>query len=222
MSNEQEIRLILWNALKARGIGDFVAYNVINEAAPKIAGLSRPSEAPSDDMVEQGADPARSEPLICACGKQGERRSAKDHAEIRELKAEAGRHCPDALAYINELEALWRGAERQGNVWRGIASAMGYEPRAHAKVKPTHRWLLDRIAHYRAALSAMPGRDEVIEALEPFAREAEDDDGFLFADDATVGDGGAGQVLTFADLRRARKAIRALRASPLKDGDDAG
>lgn len=56
--------------------------------------------------------------------------------------------------YERELYSLWQHAVRQRDVWRGIASAMGYEPNAHEKVKPTDPWLLERIAKYRAALSA--------------------------------------------------------------------
>jgi len=53
----------------------------------------------------------------------------------------------EAKEYFN----LWRGALAQANRWRGIASAMGYEPRAHNDVKPRERWLTDRIKRFRAA-----------------------------------------------------------------------
>ena len=58
--------------------------------------------------------------------------------------------CPDCAEY----RGLWRYAERRADRWRGIASAMGYEPRAHANVRPTEQWTLDRIARFRKAVAA--------------------------------------------------------------------
>lgn len=44
--------------------------------------------------------------------------------------------------------------KRRADSWRGIAAAMGYEPKAHLDVRPTSEWLLDRVAKYRAAVVA--------------------------------------------------------------------
>jgi hypothetical protein len=89
--------------------------------------------------------------LPCACGRVANLK--RDHVSIAALKKRL-RGDPEALAYVEELEALWAYAKRQGNVWRGIASAMGYEPKAHDPVKPTQPWLLERVAKYRAGVSA--------------------------------------------------------------------
>lgn len=85
--------------------------------------------------------------LPCAC--EREPRRGRDHSEIVSIKRGL-RNLPEALAYVEELEALWADAKRRGNVWRSIASAMGYEPNAHKSVRPTHAWLLERIAKFRA------------------------------------------------------------------------
>jgi hypothetical protein len=52
-----------------------------------------------------------------------------------------------------ELESLWKHAEHRSDGWRGIASAMGYEPNAHDKVKPQAQWILDRVARFRAQVT---------------------------------------------------------------------
>jgi predicted RNA-binding Zn-ribbon protein involved in translation (DUF1610 family) len=38
---------------------------------------------------------------------------------------------------------------KQEDSWRGIAAAMGYEPKAHLNVRPTGKWILDRVAKFR-------------------------------------------------------------------------
>jgi hypothetical protein len=96
------------------------------------------TKLPADAKVE----------LACACGR--EQPKPRDHSEVRRIK-KLSRSQPEVLAYIEELEALWAYAERKGNVWRGIASAMGYEPKAHDSVKPTTPWLRERIIRYRRA-----------------------------------------------------------------------
>lgn len=55
--------------------------------------------------------------------------------------------------YAKELEELWAYQRRQSDAWRGIASAMGYEPKAHNDVRPTDPWILARVEKYRAALA---------------------------------------------------------------------
>lgn len=70
-----------------------------------------------------------------------------------------------------------------------------------------------RAAH-RVALSL---QDELVEALEPFARAWVDDDGSgLFDDETRVGDRAAGQSITFGDLRRARSLLTRIKSE--RDG----
>lgn len=52
-------------------------------------------------------------------------------------------------ARIAELEQLIAYQKRKADDWRGIAAAMGYEPRAHLDVRPTSKWLTDRIERFR-------------------------------------------------------------------------
>jgi hypothetical protein len=122
--------------------------------ATGLAGADAP-EPPSRLGPPDGIPSA-----ACACGRTEALK--RDHQSIRLIKREA-REVPEALAYIEELEALWAYAKRQSDVWRGIASAMGYEPNAHASVRPTSGWLLARIARYRAA-SGMEARQGGSEA----------------------------------------------------------
>lgn len=56
-----------------------------------------------------------------------------------------------AAQYMRELIDLNNYEKRQAKTWRGIASAMGYEPDAHADAKPTSKWIVDRVAMFRAA-----------------------------------------------------------------------
>jgi len=140
-------------------------------------------------VLEGGATTAPAEELVCACGKVGKARTSD--ADIRAIKQSIARYCPSAsgsaaLAYIEELEALWRYAERQGNIWRGIASAMGYEPNAHDSVKPTSPWLFARIAKYRAALSQIPDIGELREALRRLSFAAQTSGGVAGRDDELV------------------------------------
>jgi hypothetical protein len=102
--------------------------------------------------------------LPCAC----ERKQPKprDKAEVKRIK-KLIRSEPEVLAYIEELEALWAYATRQGNVWRGIASAMGYEPKAHDSVKPTTPWLRERIIRYRRAALEQPDAEQGEAAWQP-------------------------------------------------------
>jgi hypothetical protein len=95
--------------------------------------------------------------LPCVCGRVAQPKK-HEHASIRRLH-QLARKEPELLAYIEELEDLWDYAKRQGNAWRGIASAMGYEPNAHNSVKPTDPWLLDRISRFRATLSSNPSEE---------------------------------------------------------------
>ena len=55
---------------------------------------------------------------------------------------------------VKEAEATARYYQRQSDVWRGIAAAMGYEPKAHMNVRPKEAWLIERIAKFRAQVVA--------------------------------------------------------------------
>jgi hypothetical protein len=72
---------------------------------------------------------------------------------------------------IQELERLLEGANRRADRWRGIAAEMGYEPRAHLNVRPTDKWLLDRIERFRAAACTLPAPANDSEAVGYMLRE---------------------------------------------------
>lgn len=38
---------------------------------------------------------------------------------------------------------------KQSDRWRGIAAAMGYEPKAHLDVRPKSPWILERVERFR-------------------------------------------------------------------------
>jgi hypothetical protein len=46
-------------------------------------------------------------------------------------------------------EEVVPGLTRNRDEWRGLAAAMGYEPRAHLDVRPHSQWLIDRVARFR-------------------------------------------------------------------------
>ena len=79
---------------------------------------------------------------VWATGAQIPRKSFQEalNKALDEARAE-GAEC---AAYYKKLASRWRG----------IAAAMGYEPRAHLEGRPTEKWLLDRIAKYRAQVVA--------------------------------------------------------------------
>jgi hypothetical protein len=60
----------------------------------------------------------------------------------------------DKSSVVAEYKSLWEHAKRRADRWRGIASAMGYEPNAHDNVKPKDKWILDRIAKFRVEAAA--------------------------------------------------------------------
>lgn len=85
----------------------------------------------------------------------------------KELWARIWRECigPPRVGFWTALDRLIdasraEGAESvayhkgQADTWRGIAAAMGYEPKAHLNVRPSQPWLLERIAKYRAQVIA--------------------------------------------------------------------
>ena len=75
----------------------------------------------------------------------------RERAFWRSLKPKGGKNVADCKTdYERELYRLWQYEVRQRDTWRGIASAMGYEPKAHDKVKPTQAWLIERVAMFRA------------------------------------------------------------------------
>lgn len=79
---------------------------------------------------------------------------AKRHPSIQAIIDQCrakGLH--EAASYIVELEGAVAYTQRRADAWRGIASAMGYEPLAHTSVQPTAPWLLARIAKFRAAIA---------------------------------------------------------------------
>ena len=75
----------------------------------------------------------------------------RERAFWRSLEPKGRKQASDCKTdYERELYSLWQYEIRQRDTWRGIASAMGYEPNAHNKVKPTQAWLLERVAMFRA------------------------------------------------------------------------
>lgn len=53
VERERAIRIILWNTLKDKGVGECFIYPAINDAAPKLAALSRPIDQENEGVSDE-------------------------------------------------------------------------------------------------------------------------------------------------------------------------